>query len=467
MKIIFKYIILIILIFPIFIKALSYDDAKSIVNTFISRYDDYDRYLLSGKSDFLTKEEYELSKVGKYSYLASGTAFWLIDTKNNKKCILSDSLNCTNPSTANVRVTQNVKPTITVTGSGSQGDPWQFIKIYELYVGTIDSIKGSVTPNGNQLVDSSSNKNYNVTTNPGYEYLGTECNNELTFDKNSTIFEINNINRDTYCNVMFGNKNIIVTLNHNGGSGQNLISKLYYKYKIDWYNDDTYSVKISKIDNLPTKAGYSFEGYYTKDNSGNFVNQIIDKNGNIVSYEGIYDNLNIYAKWTQCSIGYYNDGSNTTCLECPNGYSTETTGSTSINFCRYWNNCATGSNTCKGSYVSCNCSNCYYGSNTCSSGYVYGAWYDSGTDGGNTRPVSEGTSWCYSHTANSTTYYSVYSYYTSGNWFYCYWDVYKRSQTWSSCATGSNTCSYGCSSCWDNCASGSNTCSGGYIYYSS
>ena len=84
---------------------------------------------------------------------------------------------------------------------------------------------------------------------------------------------------------------------------------------------------------VPSRAGHEFEGYYTGTNGTG--SQYINTSGkltNNVSNTFFTATGKLYAKWDTCGEGYYSDGTTTTCTKCPKGY-TSNDGATSINSC--------------------------------------------------------------------------------------------------------------------------------------
>ena len=64
-----------------------------------------------------------------------------------------------------------------------------------------------------------------------------------------------------------------------------------------------------------TRAGYLLKGWYTSATNNELI-----KESDIVKYAG---NRTLYAQWDICPKGTYNNGNSTTCLSCPNGYTSE------------------------------------------------------------------------------------------------------------------------------------------------
>ena len=90
----------------------------------------------------------------------------------------------------------------------------------------------------------------------------------------------------------------------------------------------------------------------------------------------------------------------------------------------------------------CSCSNCYYGSNTCQGGYVSNGVSCSTQIGG--YDESGSYSWGYVRCSQCSP---------GGSCPYTGWscNVCRYQTRYDSCATGSNTCRYGCSTCYHTC----------------
>lgn len=90
-------------------------------------------------------------------------------------------------------------------------------------------------------------------------------------------------------------KVLTITLNKNEGSGGT--STVYLKYNTGWYSNNTATAEISSIPTKPTRAGYTFQGYYT---STSWDNQIINSDGTFIAGKIKFTTANttLYARWT-------------------------------------------------------------------------------------------------------------------------------------------------------------------------
>lgn len=145
----------------------------------------------------------------------------------------------------------------------------------------------------------------NVPNKTGYHLTSYSFKNEDgTFtqyiDSNGNILE----NLCTVCtddaeymeiHAMWRANDYTVTLD--GQSGTQSISTIYYTYNSKkYYSDAAHETKIESI-SIPTRTGYAFGGYFTKENGEGI--QYIDRNGNFVnSLYGKVSPGTLYAKWT-------------------------------------------------------------------------------------------------------------------------------------------------------------------------
>ncbi|MGN1201471.1 MAG: InlB B-repeat-containing protein, partial [Candidatus Caccovivens sp.] len=118
-----------------------------------------------------------------------------------------------------------------------------------------------------------------------------------------------------------------ISLDSQSGTGTSP-SIVYLKYSTGWYSDSTATTSISGITTVPSRAGYTFAGFYTATTGGT---QIINANGSFVSGETTFttSNTTIYAQWTANTYTItYKDGSTTISSLTPTSY--KTTDSTTL-----------------------------------------------------------------------------------------------------------------------------------------
>ena len=114
---------------------------------------------------------------------------------------------------------------------------------------------------------------------------------------------------------------------------------VYLKYDTGWFSNSAATAGISNLTNVPQKAGYVFNGFYSEKESGM---QLISSDGKFLTSDEVLafttvDPTTIYAQWATgvvyCEPGTYYTGSGTTCEQCienyycPGGYFQTDTGS--------------------------------------------------------------------------------------------------------------------------------------------
>ena len=112
---------------------------------------------------------------------------------------------------------------------------------------------------------------------------------------------------------------IVAEISLNPQSGTSTVSKIYQKYSVG-YSLTNFGATVTKIA-IPTRATYSFNGYFTAATGGE---KIVDSNGNIIAANTKFTNKQgntIYAQWTRltrnCVAGKAYNG--TTDVDCPAG----------------------------------------------------------------------------------------------------------------------------------------------------
>ena len=95
-----------------------------------------------------------------------------------------------------------------------------------------------------------------------------------------------------------------ITLDQNGGSGGT--ETIWLKYNDGYYsNNSATGSAITSLTSLPTRAGYSFNGYYTNPSSGNLI---IASDGTIRANNTYFTaNTTLYAQWTANNPAYYDE----------------------------------------------------------------------------------------------------------------------------------------------------------------
>ena len=163
------------------------------------------------------------------------------------------------------------------------------------------------------------NKVTNVTkpTRAGYSFTGYKYNNRNLIDTTPKIvFGVREeIDRNITATASWTPNIYTVSLNRQSGSGGT--DTIYQKYNTGWYSNSNATTSISSI-TRPYRDGYGFGGYYTSTNGGG--TNVINSSGSIVGGTTLFtSNGELYAKWTQCSAGYYANSSTIVCQPCAIG----------------------------------------------------------------------------------------------------------------------------------------------------
>ena len=323
MKKLFKLILTLFLFFPIMVfGAVNYADGIISANEYISKFSDYQKYIVSDhfpydvvnnklveKSNFktggfLSKEEYNISFINGSSYLAPGIEYWTL-TQSAADLVYVINVLAEEKSAyskSGVRTTQFVKNNTIVTGDGTHGNPWEFLKLIGISFMTDNNVRGLVSlkpcsegqskevikfnlepDNRPELNRSGYHGYYYICPKTGYKYYSSTCSNIIYAGNNQ--YEIININNDNLvCIVSFTFDTKSITLDDCDKkcveSPQKPPSALYYSsINRYWYTDTNGINRINKLVALPMRNGYAFQGYVIADGSSDYV---IDSNGNFI-----------------------------------------------------------------------------------------------------------------------------------------------------------------------------------------
>ena len=95
-----------------------------------------------------------------------------------------------------------------------------------------------------------------------------------------------------------------ITLDNQGGNGGT--STIYLKYNTGWYSNSTATASISTV-SVPTRAGFTFQGYYTGTNGSGI--QVINSSGQINSGRTTIttSNISLYAYWEAKNLAQYDE----------------------------------------------------------------------------------------------------------------------------------------------------------------
>ena len=227
-------------------------------------------------TDAASTSLYSMSNVNKYGLGSVDGSKTLIMTEDNTEGVTYTGYvedKAGNIGTCSIVVKRKANWTLTYNNNGGTGCTNKVV-VYNNQIGTL------CTP-----------------TKTGYTFAGWYSESSLTNRiTNTTIFK--NEYKTLYAK-WTANK-YTLTYNANGGSVSPTSKTVTY--------DATYGTLPT-----PTRAGYSFKGWYTAASGGTQVTT--------TTVVKTSSNHTIYAQWTQCGAGTYSTGS--TCQACPSGtYST-------------------------------------------------------------------------------------------------------------------------------------------------
>lgn len=475
--------------------------------------------VFNGNGGLLNEEEYNIGK----GYLYNGLNFWLVSDNSNYKIVgtKSDIENKNKTEEYGIRVTEFVKSTARVTGEGTRLNPWEFAKRqFEVQLkvenGIVDAVNMSEYI---MFITEGDTDGTTVTGKEGYAFDSVSCTNSQNAEYENGKIRIKNIFANTECTVKFVNPEKTISYkeeeqtydvkysgyyeinaygaqgNGNGGKGGHTYGKVYLEK----------GTKL--VINTGGKNGYNGggSGYYSGGGSTTvkvFENDLMiaaggggGKNGTAGGNGDSLGGASVGAGAGSDGINRggggsgYNYSYNTNCSDCYTGENTCKGGTISYNC----SNCHTGENTCVAGTEEYNCSSCYTGHNTCvdeeqttSTCETWTRTYGDHFSGRNDYVCYGSGTWGLSYATNTTcsgrnaqktsscepfptgtcTPGATRSISCTGQ---CSWEVCTKYKTVTvKCATGENTCKYGCDTKTNPCKTGHNTCAYGCdSYYSS
>ena len=366
MKKIAKYVIMIMLMLPMYIKAYTYEAAINKANNYIFTYNDYNEYIHIANDmpynynnsenqilsyfkngGFISKEEYLITNINNNSYLATGLEYWTLSqyAANRNFTIDIGLSNRAYTEDTDIRITQFVQSDAEITGAGTKNNPWVFKEIFSVTLSSAKPARGKlslkecdVNDKHNQIIV----KKFDGTN--AYFYICPTTHFEYDADKSSCKIFVTSLGTDKFeltdapnqklidnmiCTIDFAYQTTKVSFVSKGeNSGTNPSEVYLANNKQYWFSDPKGYTEIKKI-TPPQKTGYIFGGYYTGyDESNKTVigEQIVNDSGvfNTTTFNGTV----LYPKWTP--IEYYvtfnsNGGTGTTMntiqctydVECP------------------------------------------------------------------------------------------------------------------------------------------------------
>ena len=298
MKKVLKLLLIMIAFIPVFLYATeTYSDAVLRANNYTNddNYSTKNKFLIYGagtpyafinnrpenNSSFrngglINADEFKLSKKKGFSYLLSGSPFWTMTPSSSGQFAVgvydlqSEEAN-SRVIKLDTRVTQYVKPTTRIEGSGRFSDPWYFVAGYNVKVTSSDKDHGTFIYNGEETdeiddtVDAGGMFELSMKISTGYRYTGLDDCGFTSSATNTNTYVIPRVIRDVNCRAHFGEKVYKFTLKCENCSTEPDPDKMFFKFNTGWYkvyNSDTDRVGDQIFTIVPpTKAGYNFKGY--------------------------------------------------------------------------------------------------------------------------------------------------------------------------------------------------------------
>ncbi len=314
MKKIIKLLFLLMLILPIFISADTYKNAVKNANELINQeyyINTYEKYILQGKKikyefsngknkynslfvkgGFISKDEYELTKVKGLSYLLINDSFWTLSKdKKNVYVITTDDIDIAKDPNSDYfsRVTEYVRPKTVVSGSGTQNDPWQFDPMYKVSA-IVNPDYAKIESGNNEYVKGNCetaecSANIKIIGKGGYRYISNDCNG--VYDIKTKTLNVKSVKKNLECNVEFGYG--LFTINITDAKPDTF----YAIYGDNYYSDIDNKTVLNTLSSVTPKKGYTFKGFIYEDL------EIVDSKKNLVksSLNNITKDLTILPTW--------------------------------------------------------------------------------------------------------------------------------------------------------------------------
>ncbi len=193
---------------------------------------------------------------------------------------------------------------------------------------TADATSTSVKKYFNETFD---NRIDGKFTCPGHEFAGWTYDTSVEIDTDKYKESANDVQFTTASDITltatWQAKKYTVTLKGNGGTPNKSLDNVITLQDMPTINKDE----------LPTRDGYTFNGYYDKASGGN---QYYNKNGSSTKKWDIYtpndgnDGYALWAQWDTCPKGHYCESGNANePTPCPRGTTTNTDAPSSIKNC--------------------------------------------------------------------------------------------------------------------------------------
>ena len=301
-----KILLVLFLIFPIFVNAVTYSSATTKAGSYMETGDfkyGYEKYIYTPtnnssfynndsslfiKGGMLNLEEFRITLKNNtrslyYSYLYEGNPYWTItngSSSDERKIInsgFSSYKKTENSYKIGTKITEYVIPTTSVVGQGTYSDPFIFAPQYKVMIKVNNSERGVIVNSSNEEVSSieflateSDYKEIKIKSKGKYGYIGSTCGTILNDIQASTgKIIISGVTRDTECTINFGERPIAVILNQDENTTPSNPAKLYIIPENGWYSDEFANYSITTLIANPTKIGYTYKGYYKSTSASN------------------------------------------------------------------------------------------------------------------------------------------------------------------------------------------------------
>ena len=293
-----KILLFFLMIIPIFVNALSYENATTIAGKHLDTGDykySHEKFIVTptNTSDFYNTDHNYFTKGGMlsleevkitlknntrslyYSYLYEGNPFWTLTkgSSDNYRKVVNGGFSeykITESNNIGLKVTEYVLPSASVLGQGTYSDPFLFAPQYKVLIKVNKGERGVMVDNeGNEITSlefvatETDYREIKIKSKGKYGYIGSTCGfilNDIQASQGKVI--ISGVTRDTECTINFGERPSAVILDQSSNTTNSNPVKLYIIPETGWYSDEFANYTISTLTVSPTKRGYTYKGYY-------------------------------------------------------------------------------------------------------------------------------------------------------------------------------------------------------------
>ena len=314
-----KVVMLLLLFVPFVTKAKTYDYENSAnkANNYIFNFKDYREYIIQEnmpydysesknrnslkfkKGGFLSRDEFEITNVYNTSYLATGIEYWTLSQHSNmRNYVVNYTLTDLElDKKTGVRVTQFVKNEAKINGSGTKNDPWYFQNVISINLAskdeeraTLSSTKCNNISEGKKSITinmyDGNNTPFDICESPNFRYYSKDssCKEFIKYDNVRKQYYLSGkFDDNAICYFEFVHRTHKISLEQcNDCEQKTKPTTIYLAYnKEGYFYDDIGRKPISQLENLPSKKGFTFEGYYI--NKNYIGDPVINKDGEFKS----------------------------------------------------------------------------------------------------------------------------------------------------------------------------------------